>query len=333
VRGGGQRSFRPAAATPAERVRWPADWGTRFLLFVDVEEEFDWTRPPDRVQRATTAMRAFPDAHRRFADAGVALACMVDYPVAVDPDAAAILREVVADGRSTVGAQLHAWVTPPFDEPLTPANSYAGNLPRALEAAKLDTITAAIEDAMGERPIAYRAGRYGIGAATPALLRERGYRVDSSIRARYDYGADGGPDFSAVDAHAFRRDGLLELPLTTMFTGPARRWGPSLHAVLDRVPHARGAASRTGLLSRVALTPEDMPIAAARAAVDAAIADALGLLVFSFHSPSLVPGHTPYVRDAGELAGFWRWWSVMLDHLGARGVRPTTLAAVLAAVG
>lgn len=310
---------------------WPADWGTRFLLTVDVEEEFDWTRPPDRAQRATTAMRAFPQAHRRFADAGVALACMVDYPVAVDRDAAAILRDVAADGGSAIGAQLHAWVTPPFDEPLTPANSYAGNLPRALEAAKLDAITAAIDQAVGRRPIAYRAGRYGIGPATPALLRERGYRIDSSIRAAYDYGVDGGPDFSRVAAHAFRRDGMLELPLTTMFTGAARRWGSALYATLGRIP--RAAAARGRLLSRVALTPEDMPAAAARAAVDAAIADGVGLLVFSFHSPSLVPGHTPYVRDAADLAAFWRWWSVMLDHLDGRGVPPTTLAAVLDAVG
>lgn len=328
-----QRPFRPAPATAAERVRWPADWGTRFLLFVDVEEEFDWSRPPDRASRATTAMRALPGAHRRFADAGVALACMVDYPVAVDPAAVAILRDIAGDGRSAIGAQLHAWVTPPLDEALTPPNSYAGNLPRSLEAAKLDTLTAAILTAVGQRPVAYRAGRYGIGPATLSLLRERGYRIDSSMRARYDYRADGGPDFSAVHAHAFRREGMLELPLTTMFTGGARRWGAPLHVALGRVPHGRGAAARVGALSRVALTPEDMPVAAARAAVDAAIRDGVGLLAFSFHSPSLVPGHTPYVRDERDLAAFWRWWSLMLDHLSARGVRPTTLAEVLAAVG
>lgn len=168
-----QRSFRPAPATPAERVRWPAAWGTRLLLFVDVEEEFDWTRPTDRTQRATTAMRALPDAHGRFADAGVPLACMVDYPVAIDPNAGVILREIAVDGRSAMGAQLHAWVTPPFDEALTPANSYAGNLPRALEAAKLDALTDAVEAAVGRQPVAYRAGRYGIGPAMPALLRAR----------------------------------------------------------------------------------------------------------------------------------------------------------------
>lgn len=324
-------AFRPTPPTAAERVDWPAGWGTRFLVFVDVEEEFDWTAPPDRMRHATTAMRAFPAAHRRFADRGVPLACMVDHPVATDPAAAAILRDVVADGRSAIGAQLHAWVTPPHDEALTPANSFPGNLPEALEAAKIDALTAAIESATGVPPTAYRAGRYGIGPRTLALLRARGYRIDSSMRARYSYAEEGGPDFGAIGAHAFRRDGMVELPLTTVFTGALRRHGPSLYGALGRLPKGRGAAARLGLLSRVALTPEGMPLADALAAIDVAVEEGVRLLSLSFHSPSLVPGFTPYVRSDADLAGFWRWWDAVLDRLSLRGIAPTTLAEVEAA--
>lgn len=320
--------FRPAAPAAAERVAWPSGWGTRFLVFVDVEEEFDWAAPPDRTRRATTAMRAFPAAHRRFADRGVPLACMVDHPIATDPSAAAILRDVLADGRSAVGAQLHAWVTPPHEEALTPFNSFPGNLPEALEAAKIDALTAAIEAGIGVRPSAYRAGRYGIGPRTLRLLRERGYRIDSSMRARYAYAGEGGPDFAAIGPHAFRREGIVELPLTTVFTGTLRRHGAGLYGRLGTVPKARGAAARLGVLSRVALTPEGMPLADALAAIDAGLNEGVGLLSLSFHSPSLVPGFTPYVRDAADLAAFWRWWNAVLDRLAARGIVPTTLAEV-----
>ena len=168
------RSYRVPVPAPAQSIDWPASFGTRFTVFVDVEEEFDWSAPPARDQRATTAMAAFPAAHRRFADRGVPLTCMVDHPVATDPRSIDILADMLADGRSTIGVQLHAWVTPPYDEALTPANSYAGNLPRALEAAKIDTMTRAIETAFGFTPVAYRAGRYGIGPSTMALLAARG---------------------------------------------------------------------------------------------------------------------------------------------------------------
>lgn len=322
--------FRPAPALPHERIVWPAGWGPRFIVTVDVEEEFDWSAPLDRRERSTTAMRAFPAAHRRFAAVGVPLLCLVDHPIATDPAAVAILGDVLADGRSAVGAQLHAWVNPPHDEPAEPWASFAGNLPRALEAAKLDVLTEAIERAWGARPLAYRAGRYGIGPNTLRLLAERGYRVDSSMRAYHDYAPDG-PDFAAIGPHAFRREGLVEVPLTTVLTGLVPR--PRLYRALGRVPRGRGVAARAGLIERVALTPEDMPLPAVLRAIDAALRDGLELLVLSFHSPSLEPGHTPYVRNAADRAAFDRWWDGVLDHLALRGVRAAGLDEVIAAAG
>lgn len=326
------RPWHPSPATAAERIAWPDDFGRRFLVTVDVEEEFDWSVPLDRRHRSTRAMRAFGPAHRRFAAAGVGLACMVDYPVAVDPASVAILSEVLADGRSEMGAQLHAWVTPPHDEVVDPVNSHAGNLPRALEAAKLDRLTDAIAAAFGVRPRIFRSGRYGLGPATLSLLAERSYRIDSSMRALHDYGAGGGMDFSRIDAHGFRRDGMVELPLTSVYTGMLRRRGADLYAGAGRVPHGRGVLARMGLLSRVPLTPEGVGICDALAAIDQAVADDIPLLTFSFHSPTLEPGHTPYVRDAKDRAMFDRWWDAVFERLARHGVTATTIAEILAAL-
>jgi hypothetical protein len=321
--------YRVPPPSAAEGIAWPASFGTRFTIFCDIEEEFDWRRPLSRDARSTAAMAAFPAAHRRFADAGVGLTCMVDHPVASDPAAAEMLARAVEDRRSAIGAQLHAWVTPPFDENVTPANSYAGNLPRALEAAKIDALTETIEVATGIRPLAFRSGRYGIGPATLALLAERGYRLDGSVRARYDYRADGGPDFRAIGNAAFRRAGLIELPFSTTFTGRLRQ--PALYAAAARVPHGPGLLARSGLVSRVSLTPEDMPIGEALRAVEVAVQEGERLLAFSFHSPSLAPGNTPYVRDGADLVAFWRWWDLMLSRLAKLGVAYASLADILAA--
>ena len=326
---GGVAPFRPRPGPP---VAWPAAFGARFTVFVDTEEEFDWAAPLARDNRAVTATAAIPAAHRRFAARGVALAFMVDHPVASDPRATAAVAEALADGRSTVGTQLHPWVNPPYDEELTGPNSFAGNLSEALEAAKLDALTAAIEQGFGRRPLVYRAGRYGVGPATWRLLARRGYRIDTSLRARYDYGAEGGPDFSRIGNRAFLTpEGLVELPLTTVLTGRLRSAG--LYRALGRVPRGRGVAARLGLVQRVALTPEQMPLADAMEAIRVAHGEGERLLSFSFHSPSLVPGHTPYVRDAADLADFWRWWDAVLDLLGRLGVANASIDEILAAVG
>lgn len=312
-------------------VAWPAAFGTRFTVFCDVEEEFDWRAPLDRAQRSTRAMTAFPEAHRRFADLGVGLACMVDHPIAMDRASVELLSRVLEDGRSSIGTQLHPWVNPPHREAVTPVNSYAGNLPRDLEAAKLDALTGAITAAFGRAPCAYRAGRYGIGPNTFSLLAERGYRLDTSVRAAYDYSRDGGPDFSAVGSDAFRVGELIELPLTTVFTGGLRGQGRRLYPMLGRVPRGRGVFARAGLLNRVALTPEDMPEDEALAAVDVAIGEGARLISFSFHSPSLAPGNTPYVRDTADLARFHHWWQAIGARLSRLSVTYASVDEIIAA--
>ena len=319
-------------ATPsAARVRWPADFGRRFLVTVDVEEEFDWARPFSGAARSVAAVAALPDWHRRMREWGVAPVYLVDHPVAADPTAAALLRPLLRDG-SEAGAQLHPWVNPPHLEVPSEAASCAGNLPPALEAAKLDQLVATVTAAFGQSPRVYRAGRYGIGPRTMALLAERGFRIDASMRARFDYREAGGCDFGAVDGDAFVLPGsMIELPLTTLFTGAARAAGGRLYPIAARIPPAAGVLHRTGVLTRVPLTPEGTPAPLARAAIRGAAERGMPLLQLSFHSPSLVPGYTPYVRDDDDLRRFNGWWDHVLGALRHAGYQPVTLDEVIAA--
>lgn len=325
-------SRKAEAGAPGAAVWWPDGWGQRFTIFVDVEEEFDWSAPFSREARAVTALPALLAFAERFAERGIGVTYMCDHPVATDPAAVEVLRQISALPGAEIGTQLHPWVNPPFEEPLSARTSYAGNLPEALEAAKLDILTEAITAAIGKPPRAYRAGRYGIGPNTVRLLAERGYRLDTSMRAGFDYRADGGPDFRPIGTAATWLDhGLIELPLTTVFTGAAGRIGAALYQAASHVPGARGLLARTGLVSRVPLTPEGVPVAEAIEAIRVAAGEGLRVLNLSFHSPSLVPGHTPYVRDAADLARFHAWWDAVLAELDRLGVGPASLADVLAA--
>ncbi|MFV0622420.1 polysaccharide deacetylase family protein [Sphingomonas sp. ac-8] len=325
--------FRAPLPAPAAQIRWPEEFGTRFTISVDTEEEFDWSAPFRRDGFGTASAAAIPDGHRRFAERGIGIVYLVDFPIATDTAAVAALQQVLADGRSEIGAQLHPWVTPPFAEKISIANSFAGNLAEPIEAAKLDRLGNAIERAFGAPPRIYRAGRYGLGPHTLRLLAARGYRIDCSMRAAYDYSREGGPDYAAIGNHAFRtgpHETILELPFTTVFTGRLRAGAAALYDRLGRLPMGRGIAARLGLLNRVALSPEDMPVAEALEAVRVAAGEGVRLLNFSFHSPSLVPGNTPYVRDAAELRQFWAWWEAVLDLLDRRSIRPATLDEILA---
>ena len=323
------RGYRAPAPDPTSFIDWPDAFGTRFTLFVDTEEEFDWRKPLSRDSRSVTAIAAMPDAHRRFAERGVAATFLVDHPIATSPMAVEALKQCLTDGRSAVGTQLHPWVNPPFDEAVNGPNSFACNLPTGLQTAKLAELTSTIETTFGERPLAYRAGRYGVGPETFAMLAAQGYRLDTSLRPAYDYSPEQGPDFSAIPNHAFRAGGIVALPFTTVFTGALRGQGVGLYRALGSIPKGRGIAARLHLLSRVSLTPEDMPLSDALEAVRVAAGEGLRVLNFAFHSPSVEPGHTPYVRDAADLAAFWRWWDEVLRLLDRLGIRNASLGEVL----
>ncbi|MGX7894889.1 polysaccharide deacetylase family protein [Tsuneonella sp. HG222] len=320
---------------PSARARFSADFGRRFIVTVDTEEEFDWSGPFTRDRHGLNHVPRLAKFQSFCESLGVAPVYLVDWPIANSTLAADILRPAIAAGKAEIGVQLHPWVNPPFDEEVTARNSFAGNLPRDLEAAKLGQLRDRIEEAFGVAPLIYRAGRYGTGPHTAELLRDNGIAIDTSVRSNFDYSAGEGPDYRGFPLDPFwidRERTVLELPVTTVWWGLLRKQGSALFPAAQKVPMLPGLLSRLGLLERIALTPEGVSSDEAVRAIDIAIDDGLPLLVFSFHSPSLQPGFTPYVRDDAGLDGLYDWWRRVFDYCRMRGVEPTTVAGIMRAV-
>ncbi len=322
----------PAAA---DFVQLKPDFGQRFVVTVDTEEEFDWNRPIERESHTVQTVARLARFQEFCEGQGVCPIYLVDYPIITSPSAVAILRDAVAAGKAEVGVQLHPWVNPPHDEEVTERNSFAGNLPEPLERAKFMALRDAIEQHIGAPPLIYRAGRYGVGRNTASILSDGGIAIDSSVRSRFDYSAAGGPNFRDLPIRPWwinRRAGLMELPLTTVYWGLLRQLGPFLYARMWRVPRLRGALARIGVLERIPLTPEGVTIEEAIRGIDIAIDEGLPVLVFSFHSPSLAPGFTPYVRSEDDLDALYDWWRTAFAYLAKRGVAPTRVSELIDAV-
>ncbi|ANU08305.1 polysaccharide deacetylase family protein [Paraurantiacibacter namhicola] len=316
-------------------ARFAQGFGQRFILTVDTEEEFDWSRPLSREEHGLEHVSQLGRFQQFCAGQGVVPIYLIDWPIAQSRLAAEILKPALDAGEAEIGVQLHPWVNPPFEEEVTERHSYARNLPPELERAKLLNLRDAIEANFGHAPLIYRAGRYGAGGSTPQILREAGIAIDTSVRTKFDYAAAGGPDYTAHPLEPYWLDDakeLLELPLTTVFWGLLRQMGDALFPVFWRAPRLRGVASKLGLLERIALTPEGIPIEDALKGTDIAIDMGLPILNFSFHSPSLAPGHTPYVRDEADLDALYDWWRRIFAHLAARDVKPASVSQVMDAV-
>ena len=287
----------------------PPDLPPTLLVVVDTEEEFDWSAPFDPNQTAVRNIAEQPRAQEVFDRHGLRPTYVIDYPVAATRASADLLAGFAADGRCSIGAHLHPWVTPPHRGPINAHTSYPGNLPPDLEAAKLAALSETIAGNLGLTARIYKAGRYGVGPATPGSLQALGYSIDCSLVPWTDFSGDGGPDFHTAADQPFEiAPGLVELPLSVGFAGRLAGLGPQLfprlHADWARSLRLPGIAARLGLLERLRLSPEGHSLTDMIRQTEAGLAQGKRLFMMTYHSSALLPGATPYVRDAAERDGF-----------------------------
>lgn len=321
----------------------PPDEAPRLHVVVDTEEEFDWYAPFDPRQTSVTAMAAIGRFQALCDEVRLAPTYVIDYPIASQPEGYRDLAEYAAAGRATIGAHLHAWVSPPHDEDLDGAanrrHSFQGNLPRALERDKLARLTETIAQNLGVRPTVHKAGRYGFGPNTASVLAELGYTTDCSISAGFDWSALEGPDFQHFTSAPFTFGaGLLALPASGGFVGAApsglRRALYGLAARPRLAPlRLKGVLARLGLSERILLSPEGYQFEDLARFTRAALARGERFLTLTLHSPSLVPGHTPYVRTSADrdqlLEVVRRYLQFFLGELGGRPTTPAEAHSLL----
>ena len=324
---------------PVKRlVEVPSTWLPTLVVVIDSEEEFNWNEPfnADNTSVENIALQLLSQGI--LDKYGVVPTYVVDYPVATTPAAVSVLRQIFAEGRCDVGAHLHPWVNPPVEGPVDVYHSYPGNLPAATERRKLVALTEVIAENFGVAPRIYKAGRYGIGVATPGILRKLDYAMDVSVVPYTDFSGDGGPDFRGTPSAPFLTDyNICELPLSVHFAGVLARLGGRFFPLLETNAARRlrlgGIFGRLGILERLRLTPEGHTLEDMIRQTRAALALGTRLFMLTYHSSSLLPGATPYVRNDAEQSAFLEALDGYFHHfMHEVGGRAGTVAGVASAL-
>src|SRR5262249_37580291 len=146
-----------------------------------------------------------------------------------------ILNSYQEQGVAEIGAHLHPWTTPPFED--IPQNAcshpYPSELSLKVFQEKMESLTDSIYSKSGLKPKSYRAGRYGFCALHIPILLKLGYKVDCSVTPQISWEhilgrKEGGPDFRNApvepyfldlkDASLSGKSKLLEAPVTILFS-------------------------------------------------------------------------------------------------------------------
>lgn len=308
---------------------------------IDTEED-NWD--PARERITVENIRELPRLDRLFERLGVRATYFTTHKVAETAWCVHILRGLVAGGggRAEVGTHLHPWNTPPVELELTPRNTMLGNLPRDLQRAKIFSLTELLALQFGQRPSTFRAGRWGFTRVTAGILMEAGYRVDSSVTPYRSWEGEAGINHIGAPINVYRIDGrgdhrvdvpdgaLVEVPLSWGYTHGA--WG--VISQVDRLVSRRllsrikidRAAELLHVMNHLVLSPEveatDDMVRLARAL----IARGARHLHLTFHSPSLVPGLTPFASTAKQVDQLYGRIGEFAERISALG--PVRFATV-----
>jgi len=286
---------------------------TLVICSVDTEED-DWEPRRDGV--TVNNVGQLPRLSELMGELSAPVTYFVTHAVAADAASCRVLRKLVDQGNSEIGAHLHPWNTPPLTESISPPNLMLNNLPASLQLSKLRQLTDRLGDAFGLAPTSFRAGRSGLGSSTIDVIRRCGYTIDSSVMPFYDLRPVHGPTFVGAPnrAYCIGENGnaldpldtgpILEIPVSSAYSrAPFERWDAIHRRLGSRVGRAirlPGLAARAGLLSKIALKPELESVQDMLRLSRTLIGQGCSHLQIMWHSPSLLPGTSPFVRTPAE---------------------------------
>jgi hypothetical protein len=285
------------------------------LVAIDTEGDNQWDAEARRHQTFANT-HALGRLHEFFERHRVRPTYVVTYPVVKDPQSAAVLREVASRGTAEIGAHHHAWETPPFEPADVDRHPYALALPLAQFDAQLRSLTTAITETIGTRPVSYRSGRFGFSAAHVSSLEAQGYRIDSSVAPLFYEAHKQGPDFvgapltpyflSYDDATRAGTSRVLELPISCALN---RRVPGFVERAYARAPWPY-TTKRILRLARVArvrwLRPSYSSTSDMMALASQLARRGVPALNLLFHSSEAIVGGSPYNRTQADLDAFFR---------------------------
>lgn len=303
------------------------------LVAIDTEGDNQWDVQA-RLHQRFENIHALGALHEFFLRHGVRPTYVITHPVATDPRSADVLRGLLGDGSCEIGAHHHAWETPPCTDADVRRHPYALQLPLDQFDAQLASLTTAITAAVGERPVSYRSGRFGLSASHVSSLEQQGYLVDSSVAPLFYEAHKGGPDFVEAPLTPYflaydnaTRPGtsnVLELPISAALNRRVPAWLAHTYA---RAPfnYTTKRVLRLAKIAQVHWLRPSYTSAADMCALGRRLVNrGAPILNLLFHSSEAIVGGSPYNRTQGELDAFYERLGTFLNfatrELGAEGM-------------
>jgi hypothetical protein len=312
------------------------------IVTVDTEEDGCWSGQFTKHGNSVSNVKGVSRFQALCDKFGIRPTYLVDTPVAEDAGSVRLLKRFSDLDRCEVGAHLHPWCAPPYDEDANQRNSFMCNLPEALQREKVRQLTDLLEKRFDRRPTSFRAGRFGLQGSGTKILSDLGYLVDSSVTPFCSWTREGGPNFEGFPhlPYPFQPDRfdcpnpngkIVEVPVSVGFNWSNFRRAHAVRQQLSRAPfnhfHILGILETAGILRRNSFWPEGSSRFRLKQIVNISLRNKAPCMVMIFHSSSLAPGLSPFIATSRDLEHFYRTLDQIFDYcLSQKGMLSRTLS-------
>ena len=315
----------------------------KFILSIDTEGDNQWDHGRELTTENIKFVPRFQDMCTKFS---IKPTYLVTSEICEDPHAREIFSEYIMKNQAEVGAHLHSWTTPPFNDKEgyrfnDPNHAFANELPDSLVSEKIKYLTDKIETSFGKRPLSFRSGRYGFNNNVARILSENSYLVDSSVTPYSSWslnkglpGGKGGPDFVDETPYPynfnFSNGSLLEIPITILPTRfPLNKRNKLSHYYFKNVDNSIPLrVFRKLFYNQQPLWLRPMPgmnIGLFNELINESINIKLPYIVMMFHSSELMPGCSIYRRDEKSIEELYDLLKNLFTILQNRNINSVTL--------
>ena len=310
-----------------------------YVITIDTEED-NWARYSATNNPVTNIEKLIP-LQQMFDRYQVRPTYLISYPVATTPRSVEILKSFLDNGTCEIGMHCHPWNTPPFEEEINDINSMLCNLPEELVHKKLTFLHQTICNNFGIVPVSFRSGRWGFSPAVARALFALGYKIDTSVSPFITWQEYHGPDFRDFPYRPYRFDPddiltpndqgpLLQVPATVGFLqgnfNRCRKIIKSVETETGKKMRLKGLLYRTGLLNKVWLSPELSDTATMMKLAEQLMSQGVPVLNMSFHSTTLKPGLSPFVKNCTDEVKFVSKIEKLLIYFKKKNISSITLA-------
>ncbi|MBI2474657.1 MAG: hypothetical protein HYV68_03070 [Candidatus Taylorbacteria bacterium] len=318
----------------------------KLVVTVDTEADNQWQHRPEISLKNIVFLERFQKVCEQY---GFPPTYLITYEVATDEKAVSLLSSWQKRGVAEIGAHLHPWTTPPENGVAGPdgkiEHPFPSELPYDLLENKLKSLSRAIHESFGIKPVSYRAGRWGMDERQLKILKDLGFKADCSLTPKVDWrrnigakGGRGGKDWRSASVYPYypsecniflaeNDKRLLEVPMTVLYTGVCCREKSALCRIMSRLPESfpKKVLNRLFFKRKWLRVFPKSEIGHWRGIYDSAKLNNLPVMEFMIHSSELMPGGSPSSKTESDVDAVYKNLEAMFTLFRDRGVQGVTL--------